>query len=71
MSDLQGFEKLISGLYLGDIVRRVMLKMAKETGLFGDPIPPRLFEGFSLRYSRVFSSNYWFAHLKVDGSVGR
>ncbi|XP_010273376.1 PREDICTED: hexokinase-3-like, partial [Nelumbo nucifera] len=32
----QGFEKMISGMYLGDIVRRVMLRMSKESDIFGD-----------------------------------
>ncbi|CAH9110755.1 unnamed protein product [Cuscuta epithymum] len=35
-------EKLISGMYLGEIVRRVLLKIAQETCLFGDPVPPKL-----------------------------
>ncbi|KZV57800.1 Hexokinase-like 3 [Dorcoceras hygrometricum] len=36
------FEKLISGMYLGEIVRRVLLKMARESALFGDSVPPKL-----------------------------
>ncbi|KAK7251874.1 hypothetical protein RIF29_35456 [Crotalaria pallida] len=36
------FEKLISGKYLGEIVRRVLLKMAQETSLFGGSVPQRL-----------------------------
>lgn len=31
----QGFEKMISGMYLGDIVRRVLLRMFKESDDFG------------------------------------
>jgi len=31
------FEKLISGLYIGDVVRRIIWKIAGETGLFGGP----------------------------------
>ncbi|XP_027180725.1 hexokinase-3-like isoform X1 [Coffea eugenioides] len=31
----QGFEKMISGMYLGDIVRRVILKMSQESDVFG------------------------------------
>ncbi|KAK9134168.1 hypothetical protein Syun_013498 [Stephania yunnanensis] len=38
----QIFEKFVSATYLGEIVRRVLLKMAKETALFGDYIPPKL-----------------------------
>ncbi|KAJ7566101.1 hypothetical protein O6H91_02G087900 [Diphasiastrum complanatum] len=45
----QGFEKLISGMYLGDIVRRVLLKMAQEAALFGDVIPSNLLIPFILR----------------------
>jgi hexokinase len=29
-------------MYLGEIVRRVLLKMAQEASLFGDDIPPNL-----------------------------
>lgn len=45
----QGFEKMISGMYLGDIVRRVMLRMAQETFLFGPDVPVNLFKPFILR----------------------
>ncbi|KAG1367830.1 hexokinase-2 [Cocos nucifera] len=45
----QIFEKLISGMYLGEIVRRVLLKMAEEAALFGDSIPPKLGVQFILR----------------------
>ncbi|XAR51425.1 hypothetical protein NMG60_11006048 [Bertholletia excelsa] len=44
----QIFEKLISGMYLGEIVRRVLLKMAKETALFGESVPPKLAIPYSL-----------------------
>ncbi|KAK6125365.1 hypothetical protein DH2020_040895 [Rehmannia glutinosa] len=43
------FEKLISGMYLGEIVRRVLLKMAQEAALFGDSVPPKLTIPYSLR----------------------
>ncbi|CAL9109965.1 unnamed protein product [Musa acuminata var. zebrina] len=33
----QGFEKMISGMYLGDIVRRVLYRMAEESDIFLDP----------------------------------
>uniref|UniRef100_A0A0D6QZL9 Phosphotransferase n=1 Tax=Araucaria cunninghamii TaxID=56994 RepID=A0A0D6QZL9_ARACU len=42
------FEKLISGMYLGEIVRRVLLKLAVEAALFGDSIPSRLREPYAL-----------------------
>lgn len=45
----QGFEKMISGLYLGDIVRRVLLRMAQESLLFGAEVPANLFKPFLLR----------------------
>ncbi|XP_031108373.1 probable hexokinase-like 2 protein [Ipomoea triloba] len=43
------FEKLISGVYLGEIVRRVLLKIAQETGLYGDSVPPKLATPYVLR----------------------
>ncbi|PNX55686.1 hexokinase-1-like protein, partial [Trifolium pratense] len=45
----QIFEKIISGMYLGDIVRRVLLKMAEEAEFFGDTVPPKLRIPFILR----------------------
>ncbi|CAJ1937064.1 unnamed protein product [Sphenostylis stenocarpa] len=45
----QAFEKLISGMYLGEILRRVLLKMAKEADFFGDTVPPKLKVPFILR----------------------
>ncbi|XP_051119743.1 hexokinase-1-like [Andrographis paniculata] len=38
----QIFEKLISGMYLGEILRRILLKMAEEASFFGDKIPAKL-----------------------------
>nr|AHY84733.1 hexokinase [Manihot esculenta] len=43
----QGFEKMISGLYLGEIVRRVILRMSQESDIFG-PISPSLLVPFIL-----------------------
>ncbi|GLT82145.1 hypothetical protein SLE2022_005550 [Rubroshorea leprosula] len=48
----QGFEKMISGMYLGDIVRRVILKMSQETDVFG-PISSKLLLPFTLRTPSV------------------
>ncbi|KAK1266562.1 Hexokinase-2 [Acorus gramineus] len=45
----QIFEKLISGMYLGEIVRRVLLRMAEEAAFFGDTVPPKLRIPFILR----------------------
>ncbi|KAM5565111.1 hexokinase-2, chloroplastic [Rosa sericea] len=45
----QIFEKTISGMYLGEIVRRVLLKMAEADALFGDSILEKLSTAFVLR----------------------
>lgn len=52
----QIFKKLVSGMYLGEIVRRVLLRMAKEADLFGDTVPPKLMMPYLLRYERLGSS---------------
>ncbi|CAM8916745.1 unnamed protein product [Rhodiola kirilowii] len=44
----QGFEKMISGMYLGDIVRRVVIKMLEEAELLG-PDSTKLSMPFILR----------------------
>ncbi|XP_054809010.1 probable hexokinase-like 2 protein [Prosopis cineraria] len=43
------FGKVVSGMYLGEIVRRVLLKLAQETALFGDRVPPQLMIPYQLR----------------------
>ncbi|KAK2660716.1 hypothetical protein Ddye_007249 [Dipteronia dyeriana] len=45
----QIYEKTISGMYLGEIVRRVLLKMAEAGGLFGKSVPDKLTMPFVLR----------------------
>ncbi|KAL8223355.1 hypothetical protein R6Q57_018830 [Mikania cordata] len=45
----QIFEKLISGMYLGEVLRRVLLKMAEEAEFFGDTVPVKLQKPFILR----------------------
>ncbi|KAJ4790839.1 Hexokinase [Rhynchospora pubera] len=45
----QIYEKLISGMYLGEVVRRVLLKVSEEFPIFGDIIPPKLEAPFILR----------------------
>ncbi|KAG6388520.1 hypothetical protein SASPL_149948 [Salvia splendens] len=45
----QIFEKLISGMYLGEILRRVLLRLAEEACFFGDEIPAKLKSPFILR----------------------
>ncbi|GJU16371.1 hexokinase-3-like protein isoform X1 [Tanacetum coccineum] len=43
----QGFEKMISGMYLGDIVRRVIHKISLESDIFG-PVSSKLSARFAL-----------------------
>jgi hexokinase len=45
----QIFEKTISGMYLGEIVRRVLAKMAQEHDLFGHSFADKLSQPFVLR----------------------
>lgn len=45
----QIFEKLLSGLYLGEIVRRVLLKIATQCSIFGDVDLTKLGTHFNLR----------------------
>lgn len=51
----QIFEKTISGMYLGEIVRRVLLRMAEAGSLFGSSIPEKLQTPFSLRTPHICS----------------
>ncbi|KAD6795142.1 hypothetical protein E3N88_06038 [Mikania micrantha] len=44
----QRYEKMISGMYLGEIVRLVLLKMAEEAEFFGDTVPSKLEKPFIL-----------------------
>jgi hexokinase len=37
-------------MYLGDCVRRVLVRMAQEAGIFGPFVPHKLLEPFSLQY---------------------
>lgn len=46
---------MISGMYLGDIVRRVILRMSQESDVFG-PVSAKLSTRFALRYF-LFSKN--------------
>ncbi|KAI3768860.1 hypothetical protein L2E82_19696 [Cichorium intybus] len=43
----QGFEKMISGMYLGHIVRRVIHKMSLESDIFG-PVSSKLSARFDM-----------------------
>ncbi|KAK4276509.1 hypothetical protein QN277_014650 [Acacia crassicarpa] len=44
----QIFEKTIAGMYLGEIARRVLLKMAQVDGLFGNSVPQKLSKPFTI-----------------------
>ncbi|KAK9715422.1 hypothetical protein RND81_06G163800 [Saponaria officinalis] len=44
----QIYEKMISGLYLGEIVRRVLCRLAEEASFFGDTVPSKLKTPFIL-----------------------
>jgi len=37
-------------MYLGEVVRQVLLKLARETALFGSNVPPKLMTPYLLRY---------------------
>lgn len=50
----QIYEKMISGMYLGEIVRRILLKLAHDASLFGDVVPPKLEQLFILRFTFTF-----------------
>jgi hexokinase len=39
---------MISGMYLGDCVRHVLVKMAQEAGIFETNVPHKILEAFSL-----------------------
>ncbi|KAL2516312.1 Hexokinase-1 [Forsythia ovata] len=45
----QIFEKITSGMYLGEILRRVLLRIAEEASFFGDDVPLKLKIPFVLR----------------------
>ncbi|KFK39983.1 hypothetical protein AALP_AA3G314700 [Arabis alpina] len=42
------YEKMISGMYLGEIGRRVLLQMCETSHLFGQSVPVNLSTGFAL-----------------------
>lgn len=65
----QIYEKMISGMYLGEIVRRVLCKMAEEAGVFGDIVPPKLLTPFTLRTPDMSAMHHDTSHdLKVVAS---
>ncbi|XP_047945131.1 hexokinase-2 [Salvia hispanica] len=65
----QIFEKLISGMYLGEIVRIVLCTMAEKASFFGDTIPPKLNIPFILRTPDMSAMHHDTSpDLKVVGS---
>lgn len=50
---VQWFEKMVSGMYLGEIVRHMLLRLAEEATLFGDTVPEKLREQQSLETKHV------------------
>ncbi|OVA12485.1 Hexokinase [Macleaya cordata] len=65
----QIFEKIISGMYLGDIVRRVLCRMAEEAAFFGDVVPPKLKVPFILRTPEMSAMHHdTSSDLRVVGS---
>ncbi|KAJ7951702.1 Phosphotransferase [Quillaja saponaria] len=65
----QIFEKIISGMYLGEIVRRVLCKLAEEASLFGDTVPPKLKVPFILRTPEMSAMHHdTSADLSVVGN---
>ncbi|XP_034695529.1 hexokinase-2-like [Vitis riparia] len=64
----QIFEKLVSGMYLGEILRRVLLRMAEEAAFFGATVPPKLKIPFILRTPDMSSMHHdTSVNLKVVG----
>lgn len=65
----QIFEKMTSGMYLGEIVRRVLCRMAEEAALFGEMVPPRLKVPFILRTPEMSAMHHdSSSDLKVVGN---
>ncbi|KAK7349216.1 hypothetical protein VNO77_06401 [Canavalia gladiata] len=66
----QIFEKMVSGMYLGEIVRRVLCRMAEEACFFGDKVPPKLKVPFILRTPIMSTMHHdSSADLNVVGST--
>ncbi|XP_020260320.1 hexokinase-2-like, partial [Asparagus officinalis] len=72
----QIFEKLFSGMYLGEIVRRALLQMAEEAAFFGDAVPLKLRVPYVLRTPVVsamhhdMSSNLNIVGKKLEEILG-
>lgn len=48
LPDYQPFEYLVTGAYLGEIVRLILVEAAQSAGLFNGSIPPLLLEPYAL-----------------------
>ncbi|PIA55504.1 hypothetical protein AQUCO_00700061v1 [Aquilegia coerulea] len=72
----QIFEKTISGMYLGEIVRRVLLKMAEADALFGESVPEKLSTPFLLgtpdlcAMQQDYSSNLEAVESILNNAIG-
>lgn len=65
----QIFEKMISGMYLGEVVRRVLYRMAEEASFFGDAVPPKLKIPYILRTPDMSAMHHdTSSDLKVVGN---
>ncbi|RLM98478.1 hexokinase-5 [Panicum miliaceum] len=65
----QIYEKMISGMYLGEIVRRILLKLAHDASLFGDVVPSKLEQPFVLRTPDMSAMHHDSSHdLKILGA---
>ncbi|XP_042492283.1 hexokinase-1-like [Macadamia integrifolia] len=65
----QIFEKIISGMYLGEIVRRALFKMAEEAAFFGDTVPEKLKIPFILRTPEMSAMHHdQSSDLRVVGN---
>nr|4QS9_A Chain A, Hexokinase-1 [Arabidopsis thaliana] len=65
----QILEKIISGMYLGEILRRVLLKMAEDAAFFGDTVPSKLRIPFIIRTPHMSAMhNDTSPDLKIVGS---
>ncbi|KAI3802718.1 hypothetical protein L1987_30859 [Smallanthus sonchifolius] len=66
----QIFEKMISGMYLGELLRRILYRMADEAALFGETVPPKLKTQFILRTPEMSAMHHDTSpDLKVVGNT--
>ena len=68
---VQWFEKMISGMYLGEIVRHVLARMAEEAALFGGYVPVKLMERLTLGYLFVLPRTTLYIKAITAFSVNR